>query len=96
MYGAGRQPQSELERAVERIVAEGEFVVDGQCGEPHGRRPGSTAEYARLVLLCALQRAAPIVDVGNGPQAAMARYSLQAQAVLPGAIIRILDSPNPY
>ena len=44
--------------------------MDGQRSEPDGRRPGSTAEHARLVLLCALQRAAPIVEVGNGQQAA--------------------------
>ena len=66
VHWAEGQPQSELECVAERTVAEVQCVVDGQRGEPDGRRPGSTAEHACLVLLCALQRAAPIVDVGNG------------------------------
>ena len=44
--------------------------MDGQSGEPDQQCPGRTAENARLVLLCALQRAAPIVQGGDGTKAA--------------------------
>ena len=70
MHRAGRQDQLELEGVTERTVAEGQFVVNRQRVESDRRRPGGTAEHACLVLLCTLQRAAPIVEGCNGMQAA--------------------------
>ena len=65
MHQAGRQPQSKLERAAERTVAESQCVVDGQHGEPDPRHLGGAAEHACLVVLCALQQAASVVKDGD-------------------------------
>ena len=70
MHGAGRQLQSKLKRIAERIVAEGQCVMDAQRGDPDRRRPGGRPEHACRVLLCTLQRAAFVVYSGDGPQEA--------------------------
>ena len=66
----GGQAQPKLERAAERSVAEREGVVDGQGGEQDGGRSGGAAQQMGFVLLCALQRATPIMGRGKKPQVA--------------------------
>ena len=65
MHGAGRQPQSKLERVAGRTVAESQYVMDAQRCVPDRRCLGGTAEQACLVMLCTLQRDAPVVEGGD-------------------------------
>ena len=68
--GAGGQGQPKLEGVAERAVAERQGVVDGQGCEPDGGGSGGAAQQTCFVLLCALQRATPIMERGKRPQAA--------------------------
>jgi hypothetical protein len=63
--GLGGEPQPKLERIAERTIAESQSVMNWQRGEPDRRGPGCATEETRLVLLCALQRAAAVVESGK-------------------------------
>ena len=50
IHGAGRQPQSKLERVAAHNVAERKCVMDEQRGDSDRRRAGGAAKHACLVL----------------------------------------------